>query len=196
MKHSAKNAQFEELRSLDLHNAPASAISSTACATAPLARACSAKSPDTMCEMIRLKDEPLLIYDGYGDSPLGGCSANSSRKAGAGASFTPRSMRKQRARGGNAIVVGAFSERDAERFTRAQARALFINPFDMARPGQMSDGFFPDAVFADPRFVMPVIYAAPRRVVERQAQLGQFLYLRPGGQWRPGGAGGARRKSP
>src|SRR5262249_51919146 len=29
---------------------------------------------------------------------------------------------------------------------------------DMARPGQIRDGYFPDAVFADPRFVMPVLY--------------------------------------
>src|SRR5581483_3081247 len=40
------------------------------------------------------------------------------------------------------------------------ARAIFINPFDMARPGQIRDGFFPDAVFADPRYVLPVIEAA------------------------------------
>src|SRR5258706_12972572 len=38
------------------------------------------------------------------------------------------------------------------------ARAIYINPFDMARPGQVRDGYFPDAVFADPRFVMPVLY--------------------------------------
>jgi len=30
----------------------------------------------------------------------------------------------------------------------------------MARPGQIRDGYFPDAVFADPRYVMPAIYAA------------------------------------
>ena len=30
----------------------------------------------------------------------------------------------------------------------------------MARPGQVRDGYFPDAVFADPRYIMPVIYAA------------------------------------
>ena len=30
----------------------------------------------------------------------------------------------------------------------------------MARPGQIRDGYFPDAVFADPRYVVPVIYAA------------------------------------
>ena len=62
--------------------------------------------------------------------------------------------------GENVIVVGAFSERDAEAIYTKPARAIFINPFDMARPGQIRDGFFPDAVFADPRYVMPVIYAA------------------------------------
>jgi deoxyhypusine synthase len=65
-------------------------------------------------------------------------------------------------RGGaeNIIVVGAFSERHEEALYKKPARALFINPFDLARPGQIRDGFFPDAVFADPRFVMPVIYRA------------------------------------
>jgi deoxyhypusine synthase len=37
---------------------------------------------------------------------------------------------------------------------------VFINPFDMARPGQIRDGYFPDAIFADPRYIMPLIDAA------------------------------------
>ena len=64
----------------------------------------------------------------------------------------------KRSRGENAIVVGAFSERNAEAIYKKPARAIFINPFDMARPGQIRDGYFPDAVFADPRFIMPVLY--------------------------------------
>ena len=60
----------------------------------------------------------------------------------------------------NIVVVGGFSERDAEAIYKKPARAIFINPFDMARPGQVRDGYFPDAVFADPRYIMPVIYAA------------------------------------
>ena len=46
------------------------------------------------------------------------------------------------------------------RFSKSPSAALFVNPFDMACPGQVRDGFFPDAVFADPRYVMPVLYAA------------------------------------
>jgi deoxyhypusine synthase len=58
------------------------------------------------------------------------------------------------------IVVGAFSERNAEAIYRKPARSVFINPFDMARPGQIRDGYFPDAIFADPRYIMPLIDAA------------------------------------
>jgi deoxyhypusine synthase len=72
----------------------------------------------------------------------------------------PSQYARQKKRGDNLIVVGGFSERDAEAIYKKPARALFINPFDMARPGQVRDGYFPDAVFADPRFVMPVIYRA------------------------------------
>ncbi|MGH7831177.1 MAG: deoxyhypusine synthase family protein, partial [Candidatus Binatia bacterium] len=56
------------------------------------------------------------------------------------------------------IVVGGFSERYAEAIYTKPARAIFINPFDIARPGQIKDGYFPDAVFADPRYVMPILY--------------------------------------
>ena len=71
---------------------------------------------------------------------------------------SPLNTPGKRQRGENAIVVGAFSERNAEAIYRKPARAIFINPFDMARPGQIKDGYFPDAVFADPRYIMPVLY--------------------------------------
>jgi deoxyhypusine synthase len=72
----------------------------------------------------------------------------------------PSDYAKARTRGENAIVVGAFSERYAQAIYRRPSRAVFINAFDLARPGQIKDGYFPDAVFADPRYVMPVIDCA------------------------------------
>jgi deoxyhypusine synthase len=70
----------------------------------------------------------------------------------------PSEYARQKKFGENAIVVGAFSERNAEAIYTKPARAIFINPFDMARPGQIRDGYFPDAVFADPRFIMPILH--------------------------------------
>jgi deoxyhypusine synthase len=58
------------------------------------------------------------------------------------------------------VVVGGFSERDADAIYEKKGRAIFINSFDMARPGQVRDGYFPDAVFADPRYVLAIVEAA------------------------------------
>ncbi len=114
----------------------------------------------TICEMASVPDKPLLIYDGLENTPLGRLLKKFVKNRWCRRMVTPAAYAKQKTRGGNVIVVGAFSERDAEAIYKKPKRAIFINPFDMARPGQVRDGFFPDAVFADPRFIMPVIYAA------------------------------------
>jgi deoxyhypusine synthase len=113
----------------------------------------------TMSQMIGAAKKPLIIYDGHADSPLGRLLQKFVEKKWCARVLLPSDYSR---RGGaeNIIVVGAFSERHEEALYKKPARALFINPFDLARPGQIRDGFFPDAVFADPRFVMPVIYRA------------------------------------
>jgi deoxyhypusine synthase len=78
----------------------------------------------------------------------------------------PSEYAREKTKGENAIVVGAFSERNAEAIYRKPARSVFINQFDMARPGQIRDGYFPDAVFADPRYIMPLIEAALEEWIE------------------------------
>ena len=70
----------------------------------------------------------------------------------------PSEYAQRKTGGENVIVVGGFSERCAEAIYTRPERAIFINPFDMARPGQIRDGYFPDAIFADPRYIVPVLY--------------------------------------
>jgi deoxyhypusine synthase len=115
---------------------------------------------DTIYEMATAKDTPLLIYDGVEDSPLGALLQKFVAKRWCRKILLPSEYAKGKSGGENVIVVGGFSERDAEAIYSKPARSLFINPFDMARPGQIRDGYFPDAVFADPRYVMPVIHSA------------------------------------
>jgi len=57
------------------------------------------------------------------------------------------------------LVVGRFSEA-VEKDIYAIDGAVFINKEELARPGQIRDGYFPDAVFADPTFILPVIECA------------------------------------
>jgi len=70
--------------------------------------------------------------------------------------------------GGNVIVVGPFSERHEDAIFTKPDRALFINNQDKAKPGQIKDGYYPDAVFSHPDFVIPVIEAALQERVEGQ----------------------------
>jgi len=57
------------------------------------------------------------------------------------------------------LVVGRYSEAvDAE--IHKLDGAIFINKEELARPGQIRDGYFPDAVFGNPSFIVPVLESA------------------------------------
>jgi deoxyhypusine synthase len=56
------------------------------------------------------------------------------------------------------LVVGRYSE-SADEFIHRLDAAILINKEELSRPGQVRDGFFPDAVFADPTFILPVLYS-------------------------------------
>ena len=155
-----KPVKFEELKSLDLR----------ACATVgdivQGLRYCAfggrmlGEVANTIYEMATAQKKPLIIFDGMADSPLGALLKQFVARGWCRRMLLPAQYARGKFSGENVIVVGGFSERDAEAIYTKPARAIFINPFDMARPGQIRDGFFPDAVFADPRYVMPVIHAA------------------------------------
>src|SRR5258706_2869451 len=59
--------------------------------------------------------------------------------------------------GENVLVVGPFSEPHAQHLYRGAKRGLYINSSDQARPGQFRDGFFPDVVFSDPAYILPLL---------------------------------------
>jgi deoxyhypusine synthase len=109
--------------------------------------------------------KPAIIFDGIPTSPLG--KLLSKQLVGKEKLFSevltpedyeriPSRARQQRI--SNAVVVGAFSERHAAAlYAREPGTTIYINQYDMCAPGQVKDGFFPDAVFADPNFIMPIL---------------------------------------
>jgi deoxyhypusine synthase len=42
-------------------------------------------------------------------------------------------------------------------YSREPGTTIYINQYDLCAPGQVKDGFFPDAVFADPNFILPIL---------------------------------------
>src|ERR1051325_2264150 len=114
----------------------------------------------TIHGMIDAKEKPLLIYDGLPNTPLGLLLKRWVKAGWCAKIVEPAEYARSRSAERSLIVVGPFSERHADAIYKAPGRAVFINTSDLARPGQIRDGFFPDAVFADPRFIMPLLHRA------------------------------------
>ena len=150
--------KFEELKSLDLQKCASVGDIVNGMRYCAFGARMLGEVARTIQTMITAKKKPVLIYSGLVNSPLGRLLHKFVKNKWCDRIVLPSQYGSQRQRGENAIVVGAFSERNAEAIYRKPARAIFINPFDMARPGQIRDGYFPDAVFADPRYIMPVLY--------------------------------------
>jgi deoxyhypusine synthase len=156
----AKALKFEELKSLDLRRCASVGDIVEGMRFCAFGARMLGEVAGTIHQMIATKERPVVIYDGAEDSPLGLLLRKFVGHRWCRKIILPSQYARGRNGGENAVVVGGFSERHAEAIYTKPQRAIFINPFDMARPGQIKDGYFPDAVFADPRFVMPVIYRA------------------------------------
>jgi deoxyhypusine synthase len=159
-EESVKPLQFEELKSLDLQKCAGVGDVVAGLRYCAFGARMLGETAHTLHEMARSNNKALLIYDGLEESPLARLLEQGVANKWFKKILRPGEYAKAKGGGENVVVVGGFSERDAEAIYKKPRRALFINPFDMARPGQIRDGYFPDAVFADPRFVMPVIFAA------------------------------------
>jgi deoxyhypusine synthase len=161
-----KSPQFEELKSLDLRQCASVGDIVGAMRYCAFGARMLGEVAGTIRQMILAKDKPLLIYGGLEHSPLGLLLREFVNKKWCRKLLLPSQYARQKTGGENVIVVGGFSERSAEAIYTRPARAIFINAFDMARPGQIRDGYFPDAVFADPRFILPVLHSTLREWID------------------------------
>lgn len=74
------------------------------------------------------------------------------------------------------IVVGRYSEAVDKHIHKLKG-VVFINKEELCRPGQVKDGYFPDVVFAEPTFVIPVLYCALGDWLEDQRHSVDHLFL-------------------
>lgn len=102
---------------------------------------------------------PIIIFDGKRETSLGGCLYEMVDLGYFQEIILPEDYNGEKFYNHSALVVGSFSERYADAlFARPNGSTIYINQFDMVRLGQVKDGYFPDAVFSDPRFIIPILY--------------------------------------
>ena len=172
-----KPLKFEELKSLDLAQCATVGDIVDGMRHCAFGARMLGEVARTIQAMIAAKKKPILIYSGLEESPLGRLLRQFVKNQWCDRMVIPSVYASQRKPGDNAIVVGPFSERHAEAIFTKPERAIFINPFDMARPGQIRDGYFPDAVFADPRFGNADSLPQLGRMDQRAAHLGGLAHL-------------------
>jgi deoxyhypusine synthase len=176
VKRSAPSLNFEALKSLDLRQCSTVGDIVDAMRYCAFGARMLGEVGRTIYEMITSKNKPIILYDGVADSSLGLLLQKFVANEWCNAIIRPSRYAKLNTGGENAIVVGGFSERCADAIYNRPARAIFINAFDLARPGQIRDGYFPDAVFADPRLVIPIIHRALEEWIDgKRTSVGQLL---------------------
>jgi len=115
----------------------------------------------TLTDLCRGEHKPALIYDGEENDALGRhiramCEPKSGFFSGLHTTEDYVSWRGPHS-GGTALVVGPYMARHARHLYEKADRLIFVNREGLCKPGQVRDGYYPDAVFEDPEFVIPLL---------------------------------------
>ncbi|QQG39085.1 MAG: deoxyhypusine synthase family protein [Candidatus Woesearchaeota archaeon] len=151
---------FEELELLDLRRCNTVGDIVTAMSKCSFGARMLGEVSNTLAEMVERGDIPVIVYDGKPNTPLDGLLKEMVVRGWAEEVLSPWAYSNGLGSGKNVLVVGRFPEGDEDALFNRPERAIFVNQFDLAKPGQVKDGFFPDVVFSDPRYVIPIIFAS------------------------------------
>lgn len=137
-----------------------------------------AEAAQTIYDWIQKKEQLLIIYDCKQDSPLGKllvrmCEEKNWFKN----IFRPDQYENiMVVHNHNILVIGSYSNRYEELLLQKSNRAIFINSYGMAPAGKISDGYFPDIVFTDPCFIIPILFAVlEERLEGKKTTISDFI---------------------
>lgn len=128
--------------------------------------------------------KPVLIYDGLATSSLGKLLNKHlvQKEKLFSEVLTPEQYdqlpsKSRQGRIKRAVVIGSYSERHASALhAREPDTTIYINQYDMCAPGQVKDGFFPNAVFADPNFIIPIlVLVLDERLKNKRHSVGDLM---------------------
>lgn len=132
----------------------------------------------TILRMITGRKKPLIVYDGNPKSPLAGLLKKMKEKKWFSGIMDIAEYVKSSHRG-NAVVIGRFTEKDEEVLFQKPDRAIFVNKEGLADPNYhlKNEGYYPDVIFSDPRFVIPVLYGFLEERLENKGITTSELYF-------------------
>ncbi len=142
------------------------------------------ETAETLRRWITMREPPVIVWEGSRDTALGILLEQMKEKKWCSRIMTAEEYRLWRVGHPNAargiMVLGAYTERYEYVLNQDAEHSIFINPYHIAPPGRVVDGYFPNVVFADPRFIMPLLWAFLRERLEDRSSTARefFSHLR------------------
>lgn len=119
---------------------------------------------------------PIVIYDGKLDTPLGNLLTEMVNRNWFIKLVSPQEYAENSYTCAKAIIIGNFSEKYEEALYNKPEEAIYINNYGIAKPGQISDGYYPNVVFSDPKFIIPIIFIYLEETINQKVtNITQFI---------------------
>lgn len=127
-------------------------------------------------EWIIKKELPIAIYDGKLDTPLGNLLTEMVNRNWFAKLVSPQEYAANSYTFKKAIVIGNFSERYEDDLYQKPEEAIYINNYGIAKPGQITDGYYPNVVFSDPKYIIPIIFICLEEILnQKTTNISQFI---------------------
>ena len=122
------------------------------------------------------ENTPIAVYDGNLGSPIGQLLEEMVQRKWLSKVVSQHQYSFTSITPDNVIIIGAYSESFERLLSQQEKEFIFINQFGMALPSQISDGYFPNVVFCDPHFVIPVLFTTLEETLNgKKTQVYQFI---------------------
>jgi len=125
---------------------------------------------EKLTQWIREKQTIIAIYDGHLDSSLGTLLKTMvelkwlSNLVDSQTYF--QQINQDLITPHHALIVGIYSEKYEGAIYDHPQESIFINQYGKVKPNQVMDGYYPNVIFADPNFILPLIYAVLKENLE------------------------------
>lgn len=131
---------------------------------------------EKISQWIRNQNPPVAVYDSKLDSPISKLLKEMLQRNWLAQVISQQEYVSQSIISDNTIIIGAYSESFEEILSKRAKEVIFINQFGMALPDQILDGYFPNVVFCDPKFVIPVIFTTlEEKFRGKKTKVSQFI---------------------
>jgi deoxyhypusine synthase len=113
----------------------------------------------TLVKWATAKEKAVIIFGGD-LRVFGPLLQEATKKGWFSAVESSESYLAKKIRSKRALIVGDYTH--AEELHAQIDELIFVNPDGRCRPGQIKDGYFPNVVFADPGFIIPILWSVLR----------------------------------